>query len=1841
MKIKKDLKNINVDEDTEVNLRSENNILDIGLNTLESDGLDEILLTINNENVSHDYLKGLENDGHPQYLDTIRHLLAHGGSLEQNTHDNIGDLADITIVNPQVGQVIKYQGHYWVNSNIAHSELEDLDADDHTQYLNNTRHTINTHSYQTNLPHDDFFELENVLISNPLNGQILGISGGKIVNIPNATGIHSRLTGLGADDHKQYILANGTRAFSGDINLTNHLIHEVATPVESADAANKDYVDGILDGTVWRQPVDEMVDYIPPRREVGWRVAISHTADGDYSQYRGYIYELTSQGWIGRASERGTCTYVEDQSEAYLWNGTIWTNIGSSGVLNGVILADGTIPLTSNWGINTEETEIHKTINMVPNPEKPDQVSNKAYVDSKISSLTFGNPVIARDKRVDGTLVTVAYQPNPTIGDRYIASWMLESGVHGTQDIFECTDYIETIPVWIKSNRKRGMVVFVVSEACFVAYNGSEWVYLEEMIDINKINMSSFHLLHSALDAESLLRVEDHPQYLWINGDNHMDNNLNMGSYNRIINMGYAINDHDAVTLSQLNLVANGLNWIPQVDTMAGTPPDSPIPGERIIVTLPTTNSFNGHENEIAVWYAIEEEWQFEVCSKGDACLVADSNRQCVFNGDMWVVLGNPTSHHGLAGIADVMTDDHPHYVHIYFPKTIYSLNVFDTGTSQEHNKPFVVSSYSDIKVDYLNADMIDGYHVGTSGPNTIVVRNAQGAVDLDSTIASLLRVDKIYLPKSLSYDRYGKLSTSQASLSSDGLNAFLTVESNESGGRGSIYLDASNLYFGDDNSDPVIHLSNANLADAGKVNGHSVGTKTGDISLVGHNHKEELRLSDLSDVVETGIPVHNQVIAWDNLRATYTNKDLSTLSALSHSALRNLTYRDDVYGAEYTDDHLQYLNVGRHNVGGIHILGVNVPIPSLSQLGGVQLSNLQENDMLVYRKVVDGQGHEAGSYFYNIQFNGSLITHDSTIGTADSVAHNKFLTLDGTRWMEDAFHFRSYRTPLFMEIGDWESHTWIRDKSIPIMCGSTAGAWVCDYTNEIMIESDNGKAKWKMMFGDVCVGADGKPFEGDPIEDVGVYYTTQLGFRIDAYGTDIDTIFGSSNGYHQFFRATAADHEGNLVGCLEFMENQIWWDGAAKGASNQLVGLNADLLDGLHVQEITAGIAASISHHLIKELHYANDDPHSEVMDDHPQYINSARHNTDSHSYSSNLPHDSIFNLSDTLYPSKVDKYGLVYSSQLGKMVLSDLSDGIDHDTIAGASNSRIHENYLIKNDTDTVTGSVTFSRGTNQTPTVPFIVGQYATSTVQNLNSQMLEGYRAHNFAILAENNAFTENVRNNFYGEVIINNVENPTKAIFAVPEKTHPGTPTKGEIYLHISGGLFYSYDGIHTVQIPVATSLNALSGTTSTTFQIDSDDTGPKLKNVSGALEIRNAADTGYTSIKCSDIIVTGSGSSSSIILAPSNSEMGDILVYDGSYYISLHHPATAGQALLHGGHGTLPYWGSVDYSGNYLGINAKAADSDKLDGNEGSYYSPISGPSFSGIPTAPTAALGTNTTQIATTEFVQSAFGYVDALIYKGIITCADNPNYPTADAGHVYKVSAAGKIGGVSGITVEIGDMLLCNTDSTVAGNQATVGTKWDIIQTNVDTSLYALDSAVVHNTLYDANTILAASNDNIPLAVTVAEQTLLGRITGGYIRALSVSQINTLLNLGTAANKDIPATGNASATQIVYGSDTRLTDARKSLVSANDTTSGYLNGKLVSGTGITLTELTDGGNETLSISCSFTGSQAKISANDTTSGYLNGKLLAGTSITLTEGTDGGNETLTIALTTIDGGGI
>lgn len=69
-----------------------------------------------------------------------------------------------------------------------------------------------------------------------------------------------------------------------------------------------------------------------------------------------------------------------------------------------------------------------------------------------------------------------------------------------------------------------------------------------------------------------------------------------------------------------------------------------------------------------------------------------------------------------------------------------------------------------------------------------------------------------------------------------------------------------------------------------------------------------------------------------------------------------------------------------------------------------------------------------------------------------------------------------------------------------------------------------------------------------------------------------------------------------------------------------------------------------------------------------------------------------------------------------------------------------------------------------------------------------------------------------------------------------------------------------------------------------------------------------------------------------------------------------------------------------------------------------------------------------------------------------------------------------------------------------------------------------------------------------------------------------------------------------------------------------------------VVAGTGITV-DNTDPENPIVNSSGIDTDEKSKVSSNDTTAGYLNGKLVAGTGITFTENNNGANETLSIAL--------
>lgn len=118
-------------------------------------------------------------------------------------------------------------------------------------------------------------------------------------------------------------------------------------------------------------------------------------------------------------------------------------------------------------------------------------------------------------------------------------------------------------------------------------------------------------------------------------------------------------------------------------------------------------------------------------------------------------------------------------------------------------------------------------------------------------------------------------------------------------------------------------------------------------------------------------------------------------------------------------------------------------------------------------------------------------------------------------------------------------------------------------------------------------------------------------------------------------------------------------------------------------------------------------------------------------------------------------------------------------------------------------------------------------------------------------------------------------------------------------------------------------------------------------------------------------------------------------------------------------------------------------------------YAPKASPALSGTPTAPTAAAGTNTTQLATTAFVQNAVSTAVAggVAFQGT---APTPFEPTNyTAGWYWIVGTANTY---AGETCEVGDMIFCNTSSTTYDPA-----HFDVLQTNMTTlTTSEIDTAI-----------------------------------------------------------------------------------------------------------------------------------------------------------------------------------
>lgn len=139
--------------------------------------------------------------------------------------------------------------------------------------------------------------------------------------------------------------------------------------------------------------------------------------------------------------------------------------------------------------------------------------------------------------------------------------------------------------------------------------------------------------------------------------------------------------------------------------------------------------------------------------------------------------------------------------------------------------------------------------------------------------------------------------------------------------------------------------------------------------------------------------------------------------------------------------------------------------------------------------------------------------------------------------------------------------------------------------------------------------------------------------------------------------------------------------------------------------------------------------------------------------------------------------------------------------------------------------------------------------------------------------------------------------------------------------------------------------------------------------------------------------------------------------------------------------------------------------------------------------------------KLATQKAVKT---YVDTLVaglldFKGSTDASGNPNYPAASKGDAYVISVAGKIGGASGKTVEIGDFVVAIADN-AGGTEASVGTSWIVLQSNI-------------------TGITSAGLAMIQAADAAAQRTLLSLVVGTNVQAFD-SDLAAIAALSASAD-------------------------------------------------------------------------------------------------------------------------
>lgn len=305
--------------------------------------------------IDHGNLTGLADDDHTQY------------SLVDGTRAFSSTVAGVT---PVADADLATKGYVdTVSGSMDHGELEGLSDDDHTQYslVDGTRAFTGTVGGVTPAADAD---LATKLYVDTVSGSM----------------DHGELEGLADDDHTQYSLVDGTRAFTGTVGGV--------TPTAVAHLTTKSYVDSLVQGLDWQDSVLSMTTEHGDAAASGTNRYIAPSTSGTWTD--NYIYEWNVSAWDETIPTEGAAAWVEDEDALYVYNGTDWVAFGSTtnhNVLSGLQggTADEYYHLTSTdytWLVTNRQDNIEDMVGAMVSGNTETNI-DVTYVDGAPGKLNF------------------------------------------------------------------------------------------------------------------------------------------------------------------------------------------------------------------------------------------------------------------------------------------------------------------------------------------------------------------------------------------------------------------------------------------------------------------------------------------------------------------------------------------------------------------------------------------------------------------------------------------------------------------------------------------------------------------------------------------------------------------------------------------------------------------------------------------------------------------------------------------------------------------------------------------------------------------------------------------------------------------------------------------------------------------------------------------------------------------------------------------------------------------------------------------------------------------------------------------------------------------------------------------------------------------------------------------------------------------------------------------------------------------------------------------------------------------------------------------------------------